>query len=48
VRYVLYSTEPREQLEELAASCDADGSLHKDGNPAALVSEVARVLESVQ
>lgn len=48
VRYVLYSTASAEELEPLARSCDADGCLHKDGDPAALVREVARVLEAVR
>jgi len=46
VRYVLYSTASRAELDDLAASCDADGCLHKDGDPVALVREIVRVLDT--
>jgi DNA-binding response OmpR family regulator len=44
VRFVLYSTTPADRLSELALECGADASLHKDGDPGALVRSIGAVL----
>jgi len=42
---VLHSSRPRDELEELARRCGADGAIPKTGSSTAVVEELGRLLE---